>query len=146
MNNLIELDKKVNASLIKTWEAWTDGEKVVKWFSPEANIEPDVGGAYELFFDPNDHSHMSTIGCVITLIETMKRLFFQWKGPDQFADIMNNPPKTKVEVTFQREGDATLVNVKHLGWGIGVSWDEARAWHVRAWKDVLDSLGEYLDA
>ena len=55
MGNLIEISKMVGASLERTWEAWTDGEKVAIWFSPETNIEVVVGGPYELFFDPADH-------------------------------------------------------------------------------------------
>jgi uncharacterized protein YndB with AHSA1/START domain len=144
VENLFEMSKTVEASLERTWEAWTEGDRVSKWFSPHANIDPVVGGPYELFFDPEDHSHMSTIGCVVTLIEPMKRLHFQWKGPDQFSELMNEPPKTKVEVTFQVKSHGTLVNVKHFGWGKGEDWDEAEEWHVMAWKGVLDSLGEYM--
>lgn len=138
------MSKRVDAPLEKVWEAWTDDEIIVKWFSPHANIEPELGGAYELFFDPEDHSHMSTIGCRVTRVEPMKKLFFQWKGPDQYAEFMNYPePVTSVEVTFKESCGKTKVTMKHLGWGEGDEWAEACDWHVKAWEGVLDSLVKY---
>jgi uncharacterized protein YndB with AHSA1/START domain len=140
----LEFKVSLKAPLERLWHSWTDSEDITNWFSPEAKIEPWVGGSYELYFDPANHDHQSTKGCVVTGIEPMSLLSFQWKGPDQFMDTMNTPdPVTHVSVTFTQEGENTVVSVKHEGWGLGEKWDEAKGWHLRAWKGVLADLEKY---
>ena len=129
------------------WQAWTETERITLWFAPAANILAEEEGAYELFFDPSDHSHMSTIGCIITTIKPMEKLSFTWKGPDQFAHFMNEPiPVTSVEVFLREEEKGVRVLVKHTGWNNNKVWKEAREWHLKAWKDVLHSLKAGLES
>ena len=148
---MIDLSKlEFNVTLKKprdqVWQAWTDSKLITNWFSPEANIEPRVGGAYELFFDPSKHEHESTIGCKIIEIKPHEYLSFQWKGPGQFIDIMNQPdPLTHVHVEFKKNGSSTDVRVVHDGWRPGHEWDEAKAWHKKAWKQVLSDLEKYIN-
>ena len=143
----ILMETRLEAPLDRVWLAWTGSEMVSRWFSPEANIEARVGGPFELFFDPEDHSHMSTIGCVVTSISEKEGLGFNWKGPDQFASLMNEPePATSVEVRFRVEGDVTVVEVEHSGWGDGDDWRDARDWHEVAWRGVLESLKTTLES
>jgi hypothetical protein len=105
-----------------------------------------VDGAYELYFDPSDHKHMSTIGCKIIEMQAPKFLGFQWKGPDQFVNIMNHPePLTHVHLEFKRIGLSTEVHVVHDGWKSGSEWNDAKAWHKKAWEGVLGELEKYLD-
>jgi len=116
-----------------------------KWLCPEAYIEPKMGGAYELFWDPSNHDSMSTKGCKIIEYQPPTKLSFQWKGPDQFSLLMNTPPQTHVDVTLEETAGQTLVSVKHSGWKPGSDWAEARAWHLKAWTSVLADLEKYLD-
>ncbi len=128
------------------WNAWTQTAVITKWFSPEANIEPQVGGAFELFFDPADHSHESTQGCVLTKVEQNSVLEFTWKGPGQFADLMNDPASlTAVKVTFSAKGEKTQVKLEHTGWGASPDWNDARGWHEEQWGNVLKGLKEFLE-
>ena len=100
----LRIEISVEAPMDLVWWAWTETERITEWFAPAANIVPVEGGAYEFFFDPADHTHMSTIGCVITAIEATERLGFICKGSDRFAQLMNAPvPATSVEVTFKKE-------------------------------------------
>jgi uncharacterized protein YndB with AHSA1/START domain len=135
---------ELKAPLEDVWRAWTDEGIITKWFSPEASIEARLGGAYELFFDPKDHDHMSTKGCTITEFEPMERLGYDWKGPDQFAALMNDPESlTYVEVEFQEEKGKTLISLEHGGWGEGDDWAEAREWHRIAWEGVMNQLESF---
>lgn len=144
MENL-RFEVKVGAPVEDVWHAWTDEDEITGWFSPEANIEPRLGGAYELFFDPQDHDHMSTKGCVITEFEPVNRLGFDWKGPDQFADLMNDPDAlTRVKVEFREYEGGTRVSLEHGGWGDGEGWADAREWHRRAWEGVLAQLESFM--
>ena len=140
----IRLELRVDATADEVWQAWTQADKVLKWFAPEAYIEPRQGGAYELFWDPNNHDSMSTKGCEITAFEPSRLLAFTWKGPDQFADVMNQPNRlTKVEVSLSERCKKTRITVVHGGWGDGKERAEARAWHVKAWDMVIQSLKKY---
>lgn len=143
----LRFEVKIGAPLEDVWHAWTDEDTITGWFSPEANIEPRLGEAYELFFDPQDHDHMSTKGCVITEFEPMGCLGFGWKGPDQYADLMNAPDDlTHVKVAFREDNGGTRVSLAHGGWGEGEKWSEAREWHRRAWEGVLAQLESFMSA
>lgn len=131
----------LNKSLDIVWNAWTKTKKIIEWFSPEAYIEPCLGGAYELFFDPANHDHQSTKGCKITVYEPMKTLAFTWKAPDEFGHIMNKPGTlTIVKVKFKTKDETTQIKVHHSGWEEGIEWSEAREWHRKAWEGVLAKL------
>ena len=141
------MEVSVEAPIDLVWRAWTETERVIEWFAPAANIVPVERGAFELFFDPSDHTRMSTIGCVITDIESRERLAFTWKGPDQFAQLMNEPaPATSVEVTFRKAKSSTRVQIEHGGWGDGDHWNEAWEWHFKAWEEVLQRLVSGLES
>ncbi|MDH5790551.1 MAG: SRPBCC domain-containing protein [Candidatus Bathyarchaeota archaeon] len=141
----LRFEIQVGAPIEDIWHAWTDADTITEWFSPEANIEPRLGGAYELFFDPQDHDRMSTKGCVITEFEPMDHLGFGWKGPDQFAGLMNDTDDlTHVRVAFRKDKGGTRVSLAHGGWGEGDDWAEAREWHRRAWEGVLNQLESFI--
>jgi uncharacterized protein YndB with AHSA1/START domain len=143
----ILLDIYVETELNLVWSAWTKSDQVSNWFAPETNIVAENGGAYELFFDPSDYTRMSTLGCVITKMEPMKELSFTWKGPDQFSQLMNEPiPVTYVEISFEKEKKGSRIFVKHSGWQDGEPWEEARIWHITAWKQVLENMKSFLES
>jgi uncharacterized protein YndB with AHSA1/START domain len=80
---------------------FTVNEYVQSWLAPLAEIEPRVGGKYELFWDLDDKQNNSAIGCKITAIEQDAFLSFEWKGPKQFKRFMNSAdPLTHVVVIF----------------------------------------------
>ncbi|MFQ5838735.1 MAG: SRPBCC domain-containing protein [Thermoplasmata archaeon] len=144
---VIEVEVSISARRDMVWSAWTRSDIVASWFAPEANVEARVGGAFELFFDPSDHEHQCTKGCIFTLIEPEKRLGFTWRGPDQFERLMNTPTSaTSVLVTLHAEDGTTRVVVEHRGWGESEEWERARTWHERAWEEVLRSLKAHLEA
>jgi uncharacterized protein YndB with AHSA1/START domain len=129
----------------RAFQMFTVNELLEKWFPAEADVEPKLGGKYELFWDPEDEQHNSTIGCHITAIEEDKLLCFQWKGPPQFSDLMNDvDPLTHVSVLFLpiRDGarTSTEVHVLHSGWGSSEAWQEARRFFKRAWEEELQEL------
>lgn len=134
------------APLHPTWNAWLSPGELTRWFAPKANIEPALGGAYELFFNPADPAHDSTIGCRITKLEPHAELAFTWKGPSPLAAVMNQDEErlTRVHITFQAEGEQTRVTLLHTGWGEGPEWERAREWHVKAWEMMLQSLRRHL--
>lgn len=121
--------------------------RVAQWFTHAAEIEPRVGGKYEVYFNPADKDTMSTKGCKVLKIEIPKVLVFDLKDPDQFAELMNQPNElTVVEVTFTAHGKNTKVSLKHNGWKDSEGWSTAKQWHIHAWDDVLSSLKSKLES
>lgn len=136
----------IAAPLDLVWHAWTISNRVSKWFAPKTIVEPKIGGAFELYFEPDNTNGMNTRGCKIKKIVSRKELVFTWKGPDQFAPLMNNVNDlTVVKVTLEDQGKQTKVMVKHGGWKDGEDWEEAIKWHEMAWQGVLKSLKTALE-
>lgn len=144
--NSLEFEINITSSKEQIWSAWTSSDNVAKWFSPLANVEPMVGGAFELFFDPSDLNHMTTKGCKFLEFTPFEKLSFNWKGPDDFSDLMNGDALTVVNVSLFEENISVKVKVSHSGWGTGEEWEAAKKWHEFAWNQVLDSLKEFVES
>jgi uncharacterized protein YndB with AHSA1/START domain len=85
----------------RAFEMFTDNELLASWLTNLADVEPRVGGKYELFWVPEEKQDNSTIGCKITALEPNKLLAFEWKGPIFYKDFMNvSDPLTHVTVMF----------------------------------------------
>ncbi len=123
------------------FEMFTENENLQKWLTVLADVEPKVGGKYELFWNPNDKENDSTIGCKVLAIEPERFLNFEWKGPKQYKDLMSiNRPLTNVTVIFNQTGDSTDVRLIHTGWGDTEQWEETRQFFVRNWKQSFENL------
>lgn len=141
---------KLNCYVPKAFNMFTLNEHLQVWLAEIADVEPKMGGKYELFWDPNDRDNNSTIGCKITAIEKHKFLAFEWKGPKQYKHFMNVAnPLTHVIVFFlpcdgSVAGPCTEVHLIHSGWGDSAEWEEARLWFEKAWDLAFDRLREYV--
>ena len=142
MNEPIRVRLSLPAPVDQVWRAWTKNEQLTTWLTAKANVKPVVGGPYELFWEPEHPDLNSTLGCKLTAVESKRLLAFSWRGPSQFADLMNAQPfPTSVRVTFTKdEPGQTVVEFEHRGWGQGPRWAKARAWQERAWRGAFDQL------
>ena len=146
-NEAVRVEVTIAAPQNLVWWAWTKPDRITAWFAPEARLDVRPRGAFELFFDPSDHDHQCTKGCIFTLVEPYQRLGFTWKGPDQFATLMNDSSSlTSVLITLYDEDGSTHVVVEHSNWGEGEEWAQARAWHQMAWEQVLGNLKSALES
>jgi len=124
---------------------FTVNDHLENWLTMMADVEPKVGGKYELFWNPQDKENDSTIGCRISALQPEKFLSFEWKGPEQFKHLMNTVrPLTNVVVFFITVQESTNVYVLHVGWRNTTEWENARQWFVKAWADALSKLQEYV--
>lgn len=144
MDKIIHAKVKLNCGLKQAFEMFTQEDKVQSWLAQSANIEPYVGGKYELFWDLENLDANSTIGCKITAIETNKLLCFEWKGPKQFASFMNDAdPLTHVSVSFISDlenQNKTEIHLIHTGWRGNGNWEQARVWFENVWEETLNDL------
>jgi uncharacterized protein YndB with AHSA1/START domain len=145
MDRIIRQGARLRCDVHRAFEMFTVSELVQSWFAPLAEIEPQQGGKYELFWDLENREDDSTIGCKVTAIEQDRLLCFEWKGPTQFRHFMNDAdPLTHVAVFFASCPDTaqpcTEVRLVHSGWSSGPKWEEARQWFDRAWRVALEQL------
>lgn len=127
----------VNAGLDRAWSAWTTGEGARSFFAPECDIEPRVGGRYEILFAPDaEPGSRGAEGMTVMAVQPMKMLAFTWNAPPHLSEVRDQ--LTHVVVRFEEAGDGrTKVTLRHDGWGEGGQWNEAFDYFVRAWLDVV---------
>jgi len=148
MQKIIQIVIELNCDISQAFELFTVNEKLESWLPEKAEIEPKVGGKYELFWDPQNRETNSTIGCKITSIEKDKFISFEWKGPEMFQSFMNFcDPLTHVVVVFSSSSDdpkKTKIYFFHSGWRDDPGWREARDYFEKAWSGALTNLREKL--
>src|ERR1019366_3180297 len=84
----IDISILIENPVDSVFDAWIKPELLERWLTRKANVEPNVGGAYELFWDPERPEHNSTIGCRITDIHPNTELSFNWRGPEEYETVM----------------------------------------------------------
>lgn len=130
----------------KAFEMFAIGKNLEKWLTEAADVEPKVGGKYELFWNPEDKENDSTIGCEVLAIHPSRFISFEWKGPKQFRHFMNEVrPLTNVVVFFIPCQDYTEVHLLHTGWRDTPEWEEARQWFNKAWAISLSELQKQME-
>ena len=139
MNKILYHTVKLKCDVLTAFSYFTVNEKLQSWLTVRADVEPVVGGKYELFWVPEEPEYDSTTGCKITVLETGKILAFEWKGPRQFSGFMNAAdPLTHVVVSFIPTGTPnepeTVIRLVHTGWRDTEKWEEARLWFEKAWN------------
>lgn len=145
MTAVIHQTRRVPVPPAQAFRYFTHNELVEAFFTVKANVEPRVGGKYELDWDPENTPEQSTIGCRITALTESQLLAFDWKGPPPHAQVLNHAdPLTHVTLAFIPAEDspstATAVHILHSGWGSGDAWQAARDYFDQAWIQVLDAL------
>lgn len=145
MTDVIHQSIRLPTSPETAYSYFTENALLESFFTVKARVEPRVGGAYELDWDPEGPPVQSTTGCRITALTPGRMLAFDWKGPPPHDQIMNGAdPLTHVVMMFHPTGSPhepeTEVNVVHSGWGSGDQWAAARAYFERGWQSVLNAL------
>lgn len=141
MDKIISLSSTLHCNSQKAFQYFVDNQLLVAWLTAAADVEPKIGGKYELFWDPNDRENNSTIGCKVTAIQPDKFITFEWRSPKQFKHFANQAdPLTHVVVFFVPDGDSTEVHLIHSGWRSTPEWQEACTWQERAWKMAFSEL------
>ncbi|MEX2326592.1 MAG: SRPBCC domain-containing protein, partial [Pseudomonadales bacterium] len=116
----------------RAFEYFTNADLLTTWLTAAAEVEPKIGGKYELFWEPHDRENNSTIGCRITALKADQFIAFQWRSPKQFKAFANGAdPLTHVVVSLVPEGAGTRIHLVHAGWQSSPDWEEARIWQER---------------
>ncbi len=141
MDKVIQLTAILNCDVQRAFELFTVSHLIESWLTNVAEVEPVMGGKYELFWEPNDRENNSTIGCRITAIRADHFLSFEWRSPQQYKHFANNAdPLTHAVVFFIPENGSTHVHLIHSGWRSAPEWEEARQWQARVWEGAFKEL------
>jgi len=145
MDKVIYQVVKLKCPPEKAFELFTVNEHLEKWLTELAEVEPIVGGKYELFWNPEDRENDSTIGCRILAIHPNRFLAFEWKGPQHFKHFMNEVrPLTNLVVSFIPGPAGSEVHLLHTGWRDTTEWEVAREWFDKQWAMALTELQKYV--
>ena len=147
MDKIIILAAYLECDAHRAFEMFTLNRSLESWLVNVAEVEPVVGGKYQLFWEPNDRVNNSTIGCRVTGIEDDRFLSFEWKSPKQYKHFANNAdPLTHVVVFFIPANAGTEVYLLHSGWRGSGEWEEARQSQDRAWRIAFEELKKRVNA
>src|SRR5258708_11088991 len=100
LNKIIMQSARLHCSVERAFALFTENDELQNWLTAIADVEPRVGGRYELFWEPDDPEQNSTRGCKVTALEPNTLLAFEWKGPRQFEFMNKTDPLTHVTVFF----------------------------------------------
>lgn len=137
---VVEKSVDVAASLDQTWDAWTTREGIVAFMAPDARIEPRVGGAFQIHFDPTaPEGSRGADDMHFMALQPKRMISFDWNAPPSLP--LARAQRTFVIVRFEPlDAARTRVTLVHTGWGDGGEWDQAYAYFDRAWGAVLGNL------
>jgi uncharacterized protein YndB with AHSA1/START domain len=138
----VTLKRRLNAPPEKVYAAWTDPQKLARWFGPaqtvngsvHAELDVRAGGRFRVSFSTEDGEHHE-VGGVYREVMPGARLVFSW------AWHSTPERESQVTVSLQPNGEGTLLTLQHEQ-----LFDQAACdGHARGWGDALDRLGTYLD-
>jgi uncharacterized protein YndB with AHSA1/START domain len=137
----LTLKRRLKAAPGKVFAAWTDPEKIVRWFGPretvagsvQAQVDVRPGGRYRMSFTTDD-GERHRVGGVFREVVPDSRLVFTWAW-------QSTPERESlVTVTIAADGDGSLLTLHHEQF-----FDQkARDGHERGWTGTLDRLERFL--
>ena len=137
----LTLKRRLNAPPAKVYAAWTDPEKIARWFGPaqvvagsvRADIDARIGGRYRVSFKMQDGEHNEVAGIYREMVPN-QRLTFSW------AWHSTPERESQVTVSLKPDGDGTLLTLHHEQ-----LFDQAaRDGHESGWVGTLDKLEKYI--
>jgi uncharacterized protein YndB with AHSA1/START domain len=135
----LTIKRRLNAPPAKVFAAWTDPEKIKRWFGPgqvqctHAAFDLRVGGHYVIAAQsPDGEKHQ--VGGVVREVVKNEKLVYTW--------AWHTMPEREslVTVEFKPDGDGTLLTLTHSQF-----LDEpARDRHQHGWSAALDKMAKFL--
>ena len=134
----LTLKRRLNAAPAKVFAAWTDPEKLKRWFAPGesqtilAEADPRVGGRYRIVARTPDGEEHDVSGIYREVAPNAKLVFtWAWRSTPERESL--------VTLTFKPDGDGCMFTLLHEQF-----FDEAaRDRHNTGWTSALDKLEAY---
>ncbi len=126
--DVIERVVRIEARPETVFRFFTEPAEMIRWLGIEAELDPRPGGVFRI-----DANGVDIIrGEFVEVVENRKLVFtWGWEGGGGRVA----PGSTRVEVTFEPDGDATIVRVRHFGLR-----GEDRKAHAEGWQHYTRRL------
>ena len=122
----------------RVWWALTTEEGLANWLCQRAEVQPFVGGRYELFLEErSDQSCEPELRCQVLSIDHPRLLQLAWHGPEAGA-LETSVSEVRVQL-FPTLG-GTRLEITHACTDPCYTWDDIRASLERMWIDSLERL------
>ena len=134
----LTLKRRIKAPPASVYAAWTDPEKILKWFGPEeietlrAQTDARVGGGFRIVMRSPDGEEHDVSGIYREVVPEEKLVFtWAWRSTPE--------RKSLVTVLIQPDGEGSLLTLIHEQF-----FDEAaRDRHEHGWTGCLNKLERY---
>lgn len=129
----IEVTRRVAARPETVFPFFTDEELLLQWQGTRAHVDARPGGHYEVRF-----AERARVRGEYLVVEPPHRLVYTWGWEGSMLEPFSEipPGSSTVEITFEAEGDGTLVRVRHTR----LVAERAREVHTVGWRIYLDRL------
>jgi uncharacterized protein YndB with AHSA1/START domain len=127
----------IPASQEEVWKAWTTSEGVKSFLAPDCLIDFRIGGAYEIYFDPDAAAEdRGSIGSVILAIQPIQSFSFTWRNPPSLTVVRWQFTHVQIQIERVAEQQCEVV-LSQDGWGSSPDWEKAYQYFERAWQKVV---------
>lgn len=153
--NEVFIEETFNASVERVFDAWTDPEKLMKWFAPNGctvsfkKLEAKPGGVFHSCISNSDYGDCWCIGEYKEVIPN-KKLVFSMNNADENGNLIDPksigmdkdwPGITLVTVTFEDSNGKTKLTLHQT-----VDMDLAKKTGAYpSWLQMLDNMQTLLD-
>lgn len=134
----LTLKRRLQAPPAKVYAAWTDPEKIARWWGPEqiesvrAETDVRVGGRFRVIMQASDGETHDVSGVYREVVPD-ERLVFTW------AWISTPERESLVTVALRPDGDGTVLTLTHEQFFN----EAARDGHRSGWTQALDKLEQH---
>lgn len=131
--DVVEREVRIAARPETVFPFFTDPDKMVQWKGRKAELDPRPGGVYRV-----EISDQAIARGEYVEVDPPSRVVFTWgwEGQEPGAGEHSVPPgSSRVEVTLERDGEGTLVRLRHLDLP-----EQAREIHGQGWDHYLGRL------
>lgn len=133
----LTLNRTLNATIEKVFDAWVTSEALTKWFAPTDAFKTEVleldvrpKGRYRIAMtEPGGKVH--TVFGVYETIDRPHKLVFSWEWKEA-----ESPIRSIVSISLKRKGDQTELTLIHQGLGT----EELAKRHEQGWNGCLGRL------
>jgi uncharacterized protein YndB with AHSA1/START domain len=146
VDRAIQFQLDLDAPIQEVWQAWTTEAGITSFFAPACILDFRPGGAYGIFFDPDEEpGKRGGDGMIVLAFSEPHFLSFTWNAPLTLPDVRDH----RSHVTIRLEEivkNKTRLYFREDGFAEGGQWERRIEYFISAWgKVVLPRLAYRLD-
>jgi uncharacterized protein YndB with AHSA1/START domain len=133
-DGVIERELRIAARPEIVFSFWTDPARMTKWMGRDVRLDPRPGGEFRIDYNGSDVARG-----IFVEVDAPARLVLTW-GWEAEGDL-TPPGASTVEVTFEPDGEGTILRLRHSGLNT-----DAVTGHAAGWDQFLPGLVEVAGA